>query len=258
MKKPFARLLTTLLAALLLCGALLLAVGAQGVDITDKFTDPVFRAAVQEIIKKDIILDTDVAGINYLDVSRYTDPNKIKSLAGLAYFTALQSLYCADNELTALPELPPGLETLHCAINQITALPTLPDGLRFLYCGHNQLAELPALPADLKILYCRSNQLTSLPTLPTGLWKLDCSLNQLSGLDVTGLQLGELDCRFNNMRSSSDVKGFTGIWRAIDISYGRKYFFYPQNPTYFWSTWPPIAQWALEYILFGWLWMRWL
>jgi len=25
----------------------------------------------------------------------------------------------------------------------------------------------------------------------------------------------------------------------------------------FWSTWPPVLQWILEYVFFGWLWMRW-
>ena len=30
------------------------------------------------------------------------------------------------------------------------------------------------------------------------------------------------------------------------------------SPTPFWGDWPSWAQWILEYILFGWLWMRWL
>jgi len=29
-------------------------------------------------------------------------------------------------------------------------------------------------------------------------------------------------------------------------------------PPHFWSTWPPFLQWILRYVLFGWLWMRWL
>jgi len=28
-------------------------------------------------------------------------------------------------------------------------------------------------------------------------------------------------------------------------------------PPHFWDSWPPVLQWILQYILFGWLWMRW-
>ncbi|MCL2495350.1 MAG: leucine-rich repeat domain-containing protein [Oscillospiraceae bacterium] len=287
MKKTATRVFAILLAALLLCGIVPLSAAAEGTDITAAFTDPAFRAAVQELVGKDVILDTDVAGVETLDVcgktsydqeaDKWISSGEIRSLAGLEHFTALQGLYCHNNKLTALPALPSNLRALGCDYNQITALPALPDSLINLYCSGNQLTELPKLPAGLYTLHCNSNQLTELPALPantlrgldcgnnqltvlpvlpSGLKILWCSENQLTSLDVTGLQLVWLDCRYNNMLNRSSVKGFVGTWLAFDPS-GLKYNFYPQNPIYFWSSWPPALQWAIEYILFGWLWMRW-
>jgi len=266
MKKTTTRLFATLLAALLLCGVLPLAAAAEGTDITDKFTDPAFRAAVQELIGKDVILDTDVAEVKRLDV-----PGKdINSLAGLEYFTALEGLSFYKNQISVLPDLPAGLLHLTCFTNRLTSLPELPSGLKTIDCGYNQLSALPELPSSLRYLNCRNNQLTSLPALPAGLIQLDCSSNQLSALpalptsleilwcgrnqltslDVTGLQqLWSFDCSYNNMPNISAVKGFS----RKGVSFG----FYPQNH-HFWATWPLWAQFILGIVLFGWLWMRWL
>jgi len=316
MKKTTNRLLAILLAAVLLCGILPLSTAAEGTDITAAFTDPAFRAAVQELIGKDVILDTDVAGVRILDVSHWEDGiGNIKSLAGLEYFIALESLYCYSNQITVLPALPSSLKELHCGDNQITSLPvlpsgleqlwchlnqlfelpalpvsvtdiyaadnrltslpalpanlkvlscdnnlisilpTLPSGLEWLGCSNNQLTELPALPSSLVGLVCFMNQLSELPELPLGLLQLLCMKNQLTSLDVTGLHLNDLDCRDNNIASKSDVIGFTGEWDNVN------FFFNPQNPpppTHFWDNWPPFLQWLLEYVFFGWVWMRWL
>jgi len=343
------RALAVLLACLLLCGAVAFTAGAaDGVDITNKFTDPAFKAAVQEIIGKDMILDTDVAGIRELVVNGHSfhDPSftwenlgKIKNLAGLEYFTSLRLLGCSFNQITLLPTLPSGLEALWCEGNQLTALPALPSGIKelicannklsalpslptalealscwenrltmlpalpsglnsldcsqnsltslpalpsgltWLNCNYNQLVSLPRLPSDLELLYCRrnrlislpelpsnlrelrcsDNELTLLPTLPLGLQNFMCENNQLTGIDVTGLQLEEVLWVHNNYLSDkSAVIGFTGEWD------GEYFIFDPQHglgmpkPPPFYSTWPPALQWILEYILFGWLWMRWI
>jgi len=318
MKKAFSHALAVVLAALLLCGAVpLMAGAADEIDITDKFTDPAFRAAVQEIIGKDEILDTDVAGIEALDVNS----KSIRSLAGLEYFVGLTHLYCHGNQLTSLPALPSGLNSLDCSSNPLRSLPALPSSLRTLICGHSRLSALPALPAALinlecshssltalpelpsglerllchyneltslpalspalEFLWCASNRLTSLPALPSGLTALWCEYNQLTSLDLTGLQLRSLDCTHNNMKDESAVIGFTGTWSTTEWTGGKstdgdEFYFAPQNFWLDWpdwaqrillffvrpdisflSTWPPFLQWILEYILFGWLWMRW-
>jgi len=38
--------------------------------------------------------------------------------------------------------------------------------LKQLYCNNNQLEELPELPSSLEVLYCGVNQLEELPELP--------------------------------------------------------------------------------------------
>ena len=255
MKKTITRLFAILLAALLLCGLLPLTVSAEGVDITDKFTDPAFRAAVQELIGKDVILDTDVAGITKLYLNGFynetvKEAGGIENLAGLEYFPVLEYLNCGTNHLTALPALPVNLIELTCYRNQLTALPTLPSGLLTLACGENRLTVLPTLPTGLKTLECFDNQLTALPTLPSSLTYLDCAFNQLTSLDLTGLQLKHFACVYNNMASRHAIKGYSGSIWSINI--------YPQNPVRFWSTWHPWFIWILEIVLFGWLWMRWL
>jgi hypothetical protein len=264
--------IAVLLAMLMLCGIAPLMTGAaDGIDITDKFTDPAFKAAVQEIIGKDVILNTDVAGIWGLDVSgTWYAQGAITSLEGLECFIDLAWLGCSDNQLAILPALPSGLITLVCAGNSLTALPELPSSLRGLYCWSNQLSTLPALPSGLDILACSTNKLTSLPELPpslttlscwdndltalprlpAGLTYLDCSHNQLTSVDVTGLNLAIFWCDNNNMASMSALKGLNGNIGSFS--------FYPQNTVFFWSAWPSPLQWILEYILFGWLWMRWL
>ena len=311
MKKTITRVFAILLTAVLLCGILPLTAGAaDGIDITDKFIDPAFRAAVYDAIWKtapEPIYDSDVARITGLDVSN----RNIKSLDGLIYFSELEDLWCFDNQLVTLPTLPSNLKyllcdnnqlislpvlpttllTLWCRGNQLTALPVLPSSLEKLSCdenrltilpslpanliefdcydnqlsalpalppklesidcGSNRLTTLPALPASLITLWCFNNRLSVLPALPMSLRRLICSYNQLTSLDVTGLQFDYLDCDNNRMKSTADVKGFTGTWDNVD------FIFYPQNPTPFWSTWPPFLQWILQYVLFGWLWMRW-
>ena len=54
-----------------------------------------------------------------------------------------------------------------------------------LYCYNNQLTQLPELPNSLEILYCADNQLTELPELPNSLKILSCSDNKLPYTDLT-------------------------------------------------------------------------
>ena len=177
-------------------------VRAVGEDVTAAFTDPAFRAAVQEIIGKDVILDTDVADIVSLDVSG--EPNRqgdIKSLAGLEHFIGLHYLNCRSNKLIALPALPSDLQTLQCGWNLLSTLPTLPSALKAIYCNQNSLTLLPALPSTLLDLICSGNSLRSLPTLPSALVTLQCDWNQLSMLPALPNSLNYLDCERNELLS---------------------------------------------------------
>jgi len=209
MKKKFLSLVLVISMCLLAGGT------AFAADISNKFTDPNFLAAVRTIVGKQQVLDTDVNNITYLDVSN----RNIKSLAGLEYFTALETFYCPGNQLSSLPTLPSGLTDLNCEDNQLTSLPALPSGLTYFFCGHNQLTSLPALPPGLLLLDCISNQLASLPALPSSLGILNCSFNRLTTLDVTDLNLLLLHCVYNYMTSVEDVKGFKGAWGDFPYSF---------------------------------------
>jgi len=238
------------LTAVLLCGVLPLTAGAASIDITAKFTDPNFLAEVYKATKKtapEPIYDTDVSAVTELWMLQ----KGIQNLAGIEYFTSLQFLNCDANLLGAagLPALPSTLTFLTCEANQLTSLPPLPPGLVYLWCSENQLSSLPELPSALESLDIGWNQFTSLPPLPPGLKFLFCSNNKLTDLDIAGLSLVELDVRSNSMSSQSAIKGSTGGIETLQ--------FEPQN-THFWSAWPSWLQWVLQYILFGWLWMRWL
>ena len=114
-------------------------------------------------------------GILTLDIS-----NKgIHSLPDLTRFTNLEILYCHDNHLISLPDLPEKLTLLSCYKNKLTFLPPLPENLEKLFCNNNQLTSLPYLPKNLKSIYCDNNQLTSFPHLPKKLTSFYYSNNPI-------------------------------------------------------------------------------
>ena len=98
---------------------------------------------------------------------------------------SLQKLYCWNNQLIILQQLPNSLQELYCNSNQLTTLPqlqcnsngTLPNSLQELYCEYNQLTALPQLPNSLQRIVCSHNQLTILPQLPNSLRYLICNNN---------------------------------------------------------------------------------
>lgn len=247
MKKLFA----AILAAAVLCLALPFAASAAGEYITDKFTDPAFRAKVQAIIGKEVILDTDTAAIKTLSVGE----SGIRSLAGLEYFVSLKSLHCIGSQLTALPALPKGLTALACGGGRLTSLPKLPSGLTYLDCSNNQLTSLPKLPAALTSLNCAGNRLTALPKLPGGLTQLNCAGNQLTALPSLPKTIKRVYCANNQMQSPPKLpraKEFTGTWDGVN------FVFEPQNapaPPVKQSFWKTLWQWLLRYVFFGWIWM---
>ena len=252
MKKTIIRILAAALTAALLCGLLPMMASAADVDITQDFTDLKFRARLYVLLEKadtEPIFDSDVAGIEELWVAT----RGIESLAGLEHFTGLKILGCYANELTSLPALPAGLEELYCANNKLTALPALPAGLTHLSVSGNRLTTLPALPAGLQVLWCSNNKLTALPKLPSTLKRLYCENNQLMGIDISGVPLEYIECTYNNMVGITDIGGFIG---KLTMLFDNKAFkFYPQNVGF----WAPLEWWAqlvIEFVGFGWIWMR--
>jgi len=167
-------------------------------DITDKFTDDNFLAAVYAKIGKTApaaIYDTDVSGITSLDVSH----KSIKSLAGIEYFIGLTELNCALNHL---PELDVSNNTalinLYCSSNYLTALDVSKNSeINVLDCGLNKLTALDVSSnTALTILYCYDNRLTT--------------LNVSNNTELSGLR-----CYNNYMTDESAVKGLNKSLTAI-------------------------------------------
>ena len=125
--------------------------------------------------------------------------NNISDLTGIQGFTNLVSLNVADNNLTSLPTLPPGLTLFRCSNNKLTQLPNLPTSLTSFHCYGNKLTSLPSLPNNLRVFDCSNNQITTLPALPNTLEDFYCSYNALSSLPNLPPLLTDMGCSNNNL-----------------------------------------------------------
>lgn len=211
------------------------AIDLSGATYQEAITNLAFINAVGEQVNWEltggIVYLTDVnkqaiKAVTSLDI----EDKNLTDISGIEYFTQLTSLYCGNNQLTALPvENLTQLTSLSCFGNQLTALPVEKlTQLTSLSCGDNQLTALPvekltkltnlrcsynqltSLPVEsltnLTSLYCNNNQLTELPVkkLPQ-LTELNCGMNLLAELDIENLtQLTELNC-YNNQLTSLPV-----------------------------------------------------
>ena len=92
--------------------------------------------------------------------------NSFKEILKLDNYNDIIYIWCVNNSLSILPELPNSLEIFWCVNNSLSILPELPNSLIELYCCANKLSSLPKLPNSLEILWCSSNNLSSLPELP--------------------------------------------------------------------------------------------
>gem|GEM_PF-964749 len=192
-------------------------------DITNKFTDPAFLAVVRSAVGKSTgpIYKSDVERITSLNASN----RNIASLAGIEYFTNLQTLNCSNNRLATLNLTNnTKLTSLTCNTNQLTTLDLSKNvALAILTCSYNRLTALN-LSANVALtnLDCGYNQLTSLDVSNnTRLSWLDCKSNRLTRLDVSRItRLSTLDCRNNNIRSINDV---------IGVQATTNFYFNPQN-----------------------------
>jgi len=123
----------------------------------------------------------------------------ITSLAGIEYFTDLETLDCVGNQLTSLDVTKlTNLTGLICAGNQLTTLDvTKLTNLTTLICSGNQLTALDVTGlTNLTDLECNDNQLVSLnvSTLEE-LQILWCHGNKMTALDITNnAYLGDLKC----------------------------------------------------------------
>ena len=207
-----------------------IAVQSAGVAIDNtNFPDANFRSFVASSFDEDndnYLSDTEINAAENINCAK----KGISDLTGISHFTALKSLKCFNNQLTALDvSKNTALTYLDCDYNQLTALDVRKNealtklhcwgnsltkldvskntALTSLDCGANQLTTLDVSKnTALTYLDCRSNQLTALDVSKnTALTYLDCGNNQLTSLDVSkNTALTDLDCR-NNQLTSLDI-----------------------------------------------------
>ena len=207
-----------------------IAVQSAGVAIDNtNFPDANFRTFVKnfDTNKDDSLNDTEIAAVEEIDCY----DKGISNLKGIEYFTALRSLNCGYNQLTALDvSKNTTLTKLYCKNNQLTVLDVSKNtALTYLRCNRNQLTSLDVSKnTALTKLYCSTNQLTSLDVSKnTALTKLDCYNNQLTSLDVSkNTALGGLNCGYNQLTALDVSKNTALTWlgcagnqlTALDVS----------------------------------------
>ena len=193
-----------------------IAVQSAGVAIDDtNFPDANFRTIVEhyDTNKDSSLSDTEIAAVEEIDCY----DKGISNLKGIEYFTALRSLSCGRNQLTALDvSKNTALTYLHCSYNQLTSLDVSKNtALTYLDCWGNSLTKLDVSKnTALTYLDCGYNQLTALDVSKnTALTYLSCSYNQLTTLDVSkNTALTDLLCH-NNQLTTLDVSKNTALTR---------------------------------------------
>lgn len=155
-------------------------------------------------INKDLFLsDSELANWKEINVDGWD----IANLKGIEYFTALERLFCNDNQLATLDlSKNTKLKVLECNNNKLTSLNvTKNTALTTLKCSDNKLTSIDVTKnTALIFLNCSSNLLTKLDvTMNTKLRDLNCYGNQLTSLNVTkNTVLDGLACSVNKIKGS--------------------------------------------------------
>ncbi len=170
-----------------------------------------------------------ITGINVSHDTGYTKGYFIE--LDVSGCTALQSLYCRDNQLTKLDvSKNTELVELYCYNNELTKLDVSKNTeLVELYCYNNELTKLDVSKnTELVELYCYNNELTKLDVSKnTELVHLNCRDNQITDtLDMSNCtDLLSLDCR-NNEITVLNVWGCTSLGRRVNDNSSYYYVFY--------------------------------
>lgn len=228
--------------ALVLTFAMLLSVFAfqtvafadDKVDITEEFTDEAFRNFVYSKIQKEPgepIYTTDVANIRKFEIHNESDKLRVKSLAGIEYFTGLERLEVVNCMITEL-DVSMLKQLNHLSVFWCGSLTSLKanglENLKGLICYYNGLSELKVTAPSLEYISCGNNQLSELDLSGCpALEQLICSRNNLRTLDITPCpKLNTLSCRYNLFEDNSAIIGYKDrhLWDGtVELA------FYPQK-----------------------------
>lgn len=203
---------------------------AAKADINEvNFPDANFRKFLleQNYGKDGILTAEEIREIHVMDVSE----KEICSLKGIELFTALDTLNCSSNDITALDlSRNTALRNLDCSFCGMASLDVSGNKeLRRLRCSFNQLTALDVTRNELLAdLDCGFNDLTELDVSKnTVLKELGCHSNNLISIDVSrNLELYDLQCS-NNEMPTIDVSMLTALTKlycggnqltALDVS----------------------------------------
>jgi hypothetical protein len=196
----------------LLCSLTLPTAAKAGVVLNStNFPDANFRAYVST--NTGVAVNGTISDVVISKQTYFNCYNKsIASLQGIEYFTALETLYCRGNQLTALDVSHNiALTSLNCSGNQLAALDVSHNtALESLDCyGNKKIKSLDvSINTALKQLDCSSDSITALDvTHNTALESLSCRSNQLTTLDIThNALLTRLLCSDNKLTSLDVTK----------------------------------------------------
>ena len=215
MNKRIISLCLALVLLLCLLPAAPTAAAAGDVVINEtNFPDDIFRSYVSETFDQNgdgVLSPDEIENAISIECSW----KGISSLKGIEYFTAIKTLYCGHNQLTAL-DLSNNTQLIwfECGNNQLTALDVSQNPALFeLSCYDNQLKSLDVSKnTALEWLSCDNNQLTVLNlSKNTALDRLYCGGNQLTALDVSkNTALKYLYC-YENQLTLLDVSKNTAL-----------------------------------------------
>ena len=225
-RKATKRLWVAILTVLLVLTGAAGAWGAAYVAINaTNFPDAAFRSHVKQYDTSgdDELAPSERNAVTSIDV-RYME---ISDLAGIEHLTALVSLDCSYNQLTALDvSKNTALTELQCGDNQLTTLDVAKNtALTVLDCSHNQLTALDmSRNMALTELHCSGNQLTTLDVAKnTNLTWLECGYKFIAGMTNWGPQivtagnpLTRLDVSKNTALTELDCGG--NQLTALDVS----------------------------------------
>lgn len=155
-------------------------------------------------------IDTDEAAkIKAIDIS--ASLSTIKSLAGIEYLTALETLDCSHNRISDLDlSQNTALKTVNCSHNVLTSLDISNcKELTSLVCGSNRLPALTTSGSPaLTTLDCQDNQLATFDVSQNKkLVSLNVNKNRLTEIDLSAnILLTSLDCGSNQLTALSLIR----------------------------------------------------
>lgn len=159
----------------------------------------------------------------------------ISGEVNLVGLSSLEELYCENNKITSILNIPSSLKRLSCANNEITRISISNPStslLSNLDCKYNKITDFPAqLPVSLEILYCNNNKISGV---------LDLSqLSFLSGLECDNNNIEEVKIHDNTFNSNNfivrgnqiPISKLEELARGFDNLLNNQYPYLPQKLT---------------------------